>query len=181
MLISNPNTTVKIVKEYLWRAYFMFFALQNTVPDTLKHYVWPPQTVCLTISNILFDNFNTTLSPSKSPHSALSFWPSDNYDKLQNTRIFCPSDFRNGFRGHSHNSKRARNWLVFSLVQTYHERKVIVSVPVNVSLPVIVNVVVPASFTSVNNPAAFRNQLRNLESSFINLKTLRNNVSVTQC
>ena len=66
-------------------------------------------------------------------------------------------------------------------MQTYHERKVIVSVPVNVSLPVIVNVVVPASFTSVNNPAAFRNQLRNLESSFINLKTLRNNVSVTQC
>ena len=173
--------TVKIVKEYLWRAYFMFFALQNTMPDTPKHHVWPPQTHCLTISNILFDNFNTSLSPSKPPLSALSIWLSGNYNDLQNTRIFCPSDFRNGFRGHSRDSKRPRNWLVFSLVRTHHERKVIVSVPVNVSLPVIVNVVVPVSFTSVNNPAAFRNQLRNLESSFINPKTLRNNVSVTQC
>ena len=66
-------------------------------------------------------------------------------------------------------------------MRTYYERKVIVSVPVNVSLPVIVNVVVPVSFTSVNNPAASQKQLRNLESSFINPKTLRNNVSVTQC
>ena len=137
------ETTVKIVKEYLWGAYFVCFALQNTMPDTPKHYVWPPQTVCLTISNILFDNFNTSLSRTKSPLPMLSFWPSDDYDNLQNTAIFCPSDFGNDFRGHSRDSKRARNWLVFSLVRTYYECKVIVPVPVNVSLPVIVNVVVP--------------------------------------
>ena len=117
--------------------------LQNTVRDTPKHYVWHPQTVCLTISNMLFDNFNTSLSPSKPPLPVLSIWPSNDYDNLQNTAIFCPSDFGNDFRGHSRDSKRARNWLVFSLVRTYYEGKVIVSVPVNVSLPVIVNVVVP--------------------------------------
>ena len=66
-------------------------------------------------------------------------------------------------------------------MRTYYEGKVIVSVPVNVSLPVIVNVVVPVLFTSVNNPAASQKQLRNLELSLTDLKTLRNNVSVTQC
>ena len=51
--------TVKIVKEYLWRACIAIFTMQNIVPDTLIHYVLHPQTVCLTFSNILFDNFNT--------------------------------------------------------------------------------------------------------------------------
>ena len=134
MLNYESAITVKIVKEYLWRAYFMFLALQNTMPDTPKHYVWPPQTHCLTISNILFDNFNTSLSRTKPPLFTLSFWLSDNYDNLQNTRIFCPSDFGNDFRGHSRDSKRARNWLVFSLVRTHHEGKVIVSVPSRLSL-----------------------------------------------
>ena len=83
------------------------------MPDTPKHYVWPPQTHCLTISNKLFDNFNTSLSPSKPPPIALSFWPSDNYLYVWILGIFCPSDFRNHFRGHSRDSKRARNWLVF--------------------------------------------------------------------
>ena len=121
MLISESAITVKIVKEYLWRAYFMFFALQNTMPDTPKHYVWPPQTVCLTISNMLFDNFNTPLSPSKSPHIALSLWSSDNYNNIQNTAIFCPSDFRNDFRGHSRDTKTAQNWLYLCTAKQQRE------------------------------------------------------------
>ena len=92
----------------------MFFALQNTIPDTPKHYVWPPQTVCLTISNILFDNFNTPLSRSKAPYSALSSWLPDGYGKVRNTRVFCPSDFQNDFRGHSRDSKRLKIDYIFS-------------------------------------------------------------------
>ena len=97
------------------RHLFRLFALPDTVPDTPKHTLWPPQTVCLTISNILFDIFNTPLSPSETLYLSLTNWLSDNYDNPQNTRIFCPSDFRNDFRGHSRNSKRPENWLVIAI------------------------------------------------------------------
>ena len=36
--------------------------MRNVEFETLKHYVWHPQTVCLTMSDMLFDNFNTRIS-----------------------------------------------------------------------------------------------------------------------
>ena len=60
---------------------------------------------------MLFDNFNTCVSCTKHLHLEITNWPSDSYNNLQNTRIFCPSDFRNDFRRHSRDSKRPQNWL----------------------------------------------------------------------
>jgi len=37
---------------------------------------------------------------------------------MQNTRVFCPFDFRNGFRGHSRDSKRAEIDYHFSYRET---------------------------------------------------------------
>ena len=108
MLISESAINVKNVKEYLWGGYFVFFSMQNAMPDTTKHSVLPPQTHCLTMSNMLFDNINTCISPINRLYMTLSPWLSDNYRNMQNTRVFCPSDFRNGFRGHSRDSKRAK-------------------------------------------------------------------------
>ena len=98
---------VKIVKEYVWGACFVFFVLQNTVSDCPKHYVWHPQTVCLTLSNMLFDNFNTCFSCTKDMCLLITNWLSVCCGCTRNTRVFCPSDFRNDFRGHSRDSKRA--------------------------------------------------------------------------
>ena len=88
-------------------------SLRNIVSDTLKHYVWPPQTHCLTISNMLFDNFNIYVLCTKGVCFDIRNLLSDNYRCTRILGVFCPSDFRNDFRGHSRDSKRPENWLVF--------------------------------------------------------------------
>ena len=98
---------VKIVKEYVWGACFVFFVLQNTVSDCPKHYVLLPQTVCLTLSNMLFDNFNTYVFCTHGACFEITDWLSERCRHMQILGIFCPNDFQNGFRGHSRDSKRA--------------------------------------------------------------------------
>ena len=130
MLIFEQAISVKNVNEYLWDGYFVCFALQNLVSDHPKHYVWASQTVCLTISNILFDNFNTCFSCTQLFCFVLTTWLSSDCRCMRNTRIFCPSDFGNDFRGHSRDTKRAKIdysfsvvWYCFSLQHAADDRK----------------------------------------------------------
>ena len=88
--------------------------MSGIVPDTLKHYVWHPQTHCLTISNMLFDNFNTCISSAKSLYLRLTNWQPVDYVCMRILGIFCPFDFWNDFRGHSRDSKRLIIDYIFS-------------------------------------------------------------------
>ena len=105
---TESAITVKNVKEYVWRACFVCFALPDTSSDPLKHSVWPPQTVCLTLSNMLFDNFNIYISCAQTLYFATISWQSGDYGSMRILGIFCPSDFWNDFRGHSRDTKRAK-------------------------------------------------------------------------
>ena len=73
--------------------------MRNVEFETLKHYVWHPQTVCLTVSDMLFDNFNTRISCMFSPCFVLTYWLSGEYEYMRNTRIFVRKFFRMGFGG----------------------------------------------------------------------------------
>ena len=105
---------VKIVKEYLWGIYFAYFALSYIAFFIPKHYVSQPQTVCLTMSNMLFDNFNIYISCSQGLCLTLIVWLSEDYGCMRILGVFYPSDFRSGFRGHSRDSKWGKIDYMFS-------------------------------------------------------------------